>query len=191
MNENSIPARQTILLTKMTATRFFIELKNALPASTVADRKAWAAKIIAADIPLKNLFILLQGSQPVARRFSWLLTEIGEADPNRLFQQLPYLLELSDQIHQFDFRASFATYWRVAGIPPENEAQAIDWLFGWIYSAKTNVTTKSRALFVLFDLTKKYPDLKNELKLYLEDHQAKNSEDFRKRAQTILNKLEV
>ena len=48
---------------------------------------------------------------------------------------------------------------------------------------------KSRALFVLTKLVKKYPELKNELKLCLEDQMDKNTDSFRKRAMKELKLL--
>ena len=71
----------------------------------------------------------------------------------------------------------------------QNEARAIDLLFSWLQSANTNVTTKSRALLVLFRLTKKYPELRNELKICIEEQMDRYTVDFAKRAKKILNEL--
>ncbi len=170
-------------------TKFKNELENSLPNSSSAERQIWATSIIEKGLDIKDLSTLLSCDKKVALRFTWLLSEIGEINPNKLLSALPFLFELSDKIKHIDFVNSFATYWRIAGIPCENEAKAIDLLFGWLQSASTNVTTKSRALFVLFELTKKYPELKNELKLCLMDQLDKNSNDFNKRANKILTQL--
>ena len=78
----------------------------------------------------------------------------------------------------------------IVGVPPENEGRAIDLLFQWLLSADTNVTIKSRSLWVLLKLTKKYPELKNELKLCLQDQMDKYTNDFKKRATKILIEIE-
>ena len=171
-------------------TEFYNELELALPQSNAAKRAIWATTIIEKDIAIKDLSKLLLGKKEVALRFAWLLSEMGEINPQKLFRELPFLLELSDQVNNINFKQSFANYWRIAGVPLEDEGRAIDLLFGWLQSPTTNVTIKSRSLFVLFSLTKKYPELKNELKVCIEDQLDKYTEDFDKRARKILEKIE-
>lgn len=119
----------------------------------------------------------------------WFLTEIGMLDPDKLFESLPFLLKLCDQLDPV-YKQSFASYWLIAGIPKVQETQAIDLCFEWLISADTNVTIKSRAIWVLLKLTKKYPELKNELKLCIKDQMDKYSKEFEKRAIKILKELE-
>jgi hypothetical protein len=170
-------------------TEFYRHLEFSLPASTVEQRKKWAATIIEKDIAIKDLSGLMKGEQKIAIRFLWLLTEIGELNANRLFTELPFLLELCEDLNPV-YKTSFAVFWLVAGVPPENEGKAIDLLFRWLLSADTNVTIKSRSLLVLFKLTEKYPELRNELKLCLKDQMDKHTNDFKKRADKLLLKME-
>lgn len=170
-------------------TDFQDELIALLPTSSARQRKEWAHRILNEELDLKALSNLLYQEQKVATRFAWLLSELGEIAPQRLFRELPYLFGLTGQIDHFDFTVSFAMYWRLCGVPEVNEPRAINLLFGWLRSAETNVTIKSRALFVLYDLSIKYPELKNELKLSLENQMELSTPDFQKRAYSILNKL--
>ncbi len=180
----------TRVISTYSNTEFYNELELSLPTSDAEQRRIWASAIIENEFDLKEFSKLLRSENKVATRFLWLLSEIGEKDPSRLFRELPFFFELSDEIKHLDFKTSFATYWLIAGVPLENEARAIDLLFGWLQSAHTNVTTKSRSLFVLFKLTNKYPELKNELKLCLEDQMEKNTNDFSKRARKVLKDLD-
>jgi len=166
---------------------FYTELEKLLPQSTAHHRKIWASKIIEDDIDLNHLIALVKSEKKVSTRFLWLLSEVGYLNPNKLFQILPLLLELSNTM---DIKNSIATFWLIAGIPTENEAQSIDLLFNWIQSSSTNVTTKSRSIFVLLNLTIKYPELKHELKICLEDQLNKHTADFNKRVIKILKTLE-
>ena len=75
-------------------------------------------------------------------------------------------------------------------MPLENEGKAVDLLFEILLSYDTNVTAKSRAFLVLLKLTKKYPELKNELRHCLMEQSDKYSTDFKKRSNEILRKLE-
>jgi len=169
---------------------FYHKLETQLAVSTAAKRKIWSKVIIENNLDIKLLSNLLNCEKKIALRFSWLLSEIGMSFPNKLLIELPNLLTKSDQIIHFKFIESFATYWFLSGVPLENESKAIDLLFEWLSSAQTNITTKSRSLKVLFILSKKYPDLKNELILHLNGQIYKNGKGFEKRVLKILLKLE-
>lgn len=149
----------------------------------------WAATIAEKDIDIKDLSGLLKGEPQTASRFLWLLSDVGEADAGRLFVALPYLLDLCDQLNHI-YKTSFASLWHIAGVPSEDEGRAIDLLFQWLLSLDTNVTIKSRAIWVLLKLTQKYPELKNELKLCLKDQMDKHTSSFEKRVVKILMELE-
>ena len=169
---------------------FYGELEFSLPKSTEEQRQTWAATIIEQDLDLRDLSRLLFCEKKVATRFLWMLSGIGMKSQSKLFEALPFLFELSGKLDPA-YQTAFANYWLIAGVPPENEAQSIDLSFQWLMDPGITVTIKSRALFVLFKLTKKYPELKNELVLCLEDQLDKHSKDFRKRALKVLNELKT
>lgn len=168
---------------------FYKLLESSLPGSSADERKLWASLIIENDMDIKALSELLHCNKKIALRFAWLLTEIGILKPDKLLNVLPYLLKQKEQIDQFNFTASFATYWSIAGVPLENEAKAIDILFQWILSPDVNTTTKFRAIKVLLPLSKKYSELKNELSLCLNDQIDKHSKDFEKKVRKALDEL--
>jgi len=172
-------------------TELYNELKENLQKSTHEQRKAWALIISEKQFSLKPFSKLLECKPAVPSRFLWLLSDVGNCDSKLLYNFLPYLLELRKDLGHIKTEASFANLWLIAGVPEENEAQAIDLLFNWLQSSDTNVTTKSRSLFVLFNLANKYPDLKQELKLSLIDQMDKYSSSFQKRASKILHQLEL
>ena len=174
---------------KFLKTEFYKELEFSLATSTGEQRRIWAATIIEKDIYIKDLSDLLKGEQRIAIRFLWLLSDIGILTPNKLLAELPFLFELCEHLNPI-YKTSFASFWLYAGVPFANEGKAIDLLFHFLLSNDTNVTTKSRALFVLFKLTKKYPELKNELRICLLEQIDKHSNDFKKRASKILIEIE-
>lgn len=149
----------------------------------------WAAAIVEKNIDLKHLSGLLTCDEKIASRFLWLLSDVGGLNPDTLFIELPFLLDACDHLDPV-YKTSFASLWLMAGVPPENEGRAIDLLFQWVLSPDTNVTIKSRSFLVLFKLTKKYPDLKNELILCLKDQMDKHTNDFKKRVTKLLAELE-
>lgn len=174
---------------KISYSEFYNELKSSLPTSNLEQRKIWINRIIDEDINLKELSDLLNCEPKIATRFLWFISEIGLINPDKLLKELPYLLEFSNQINP-RYKPSLASYWRIAGVPVENEGQAIDLLFQWILSADVNITIKSRAILVLYKLSNKYPEIKHELIDCLKDQMDKHSKDFRKRTMKVLEMLE-
>lgn len=173
----------------MINSKFYFDLENGLAHSSSAERINWATQIINHNIDLRKLCTVLKSEEKTATRFAWLLSEIGELSPVTLFHELPFLLKISKEINHFNFKESFANYWRISGIPEENEAEANELLFVWLQSASISVTIKSRAILVLYELTKKYPKLKNELRVGIEMQKGKYTKDFAKRSQKVLEKL--
>jgi hypothetical protein len=168
---------------------FLEELKQNLPDSSGAQRRIWAKRIVQEQQNLNQYFDLLKENYKVSSRFLWLLTDLAEEDKTAL---QPFLVELFERCLHLNIRnveASFGNYWKICGIPVEKEGEYIDYLFKWLQSPKMNVTTKSRALTVLLELSQKHPDLRNELKITLEAQMDSNTDSFKKRVIKVLTAL--
>jgi hypothetical protein len=170
-------------------TELYKELESQLLTSTYAQRKSWAAAIIEKDLDLKCLSGLLKSEYKIAIRCLWFLTEIGQLNKEKLYTELPYFYEVCRDLNS-KYMESFASFWLAVGVPPEQEAIAIELLFRFLQSAHINRTVKSRAMLVLFELTKKYPELKNELRICLAGLADNYSKDFKKRVNRILLEME-
>lgn len=168
---------------------FYNELKTTLGKSSGAQRRLWATYIIENKIELQVLTGLLKEDTKIASRFLWLLTDVGLAHAPTLFVDLPFLLKQCQHLDAA-YKTSFASFWLITGVPHENEAEAIDLLFHWLMAADINITIKSRAALVIFNLTEKYPELKNELKLCLIDQKDKYTNDFKKRTTKLLSRID-
>jgi hypothetical protein len=171
-------------------TAFYLELKSQLAKSSGEQRKIWATTIIDKNIRLKDLSGLLRAETKTATRFLWLISDIGITAPDQLLTELPYLLELIDSLDPA-IKPAFASFWHYAGVPVENEGKAIDLLFQWLHSAETNVSIKTRSIWVLLKLSQKYPELKNELRVCLKNQLDKHTKDFDKSIVKILSALET
>ncbi|HOZ87242.1 MAG TPA: hypothetical protein PL029_05760 [Bacteroidia bacterium] len=169
---------------------FYLELKSQLARSSGEQRKIWANTIIEKNIGLKDLSELLRGETKTATRFLWLISDIGIAAPDQLLTELPFLFELSDSLDPA-IKTAFASFWHYAGVPVENEGKAIDLLFQLLQSAETNVSIKTRSIWVLLKLSQKYPELKNELTVCLKNQMNKHTKDFDKRIVKILLELDI
>ena len=157
--------------------------------NTDVNRRRWAGYIIKNKIKVKDLFELIHQENPVAIRFSWILGGICEIAPDVVYPGIPYFFLKRHQIKIANFNRSLAKMFWLCGVPEKIEAEAIDELFKWLLDAKTIVTTKTYALFALDKLTEKHKELKNELKVVIEDQLGKNTASFDKHAIAVLKKL--
>jgi len=168
---------------------FLEELVQLLPSSSGAQREVWAKTIVAQQIGLPTLAVLLDEEQKVASRFLWLLSDLGNVNPDCLRLHLPYLLQLSETVVHVNLKQSMASYWLIAGVPEQNEGIALDWLLQWLRSPNVNATTKSRSLKVLVKLVQKHPAIQPEVLLALEGQLEHKSSSFRKLAMKTLHTL--
>lgn len=153
-------------------------------------RKKWARYIIKNKIELTDLVGLLDHEMPVSMRFIWLVGDLCEHAPNVARPSVIYFYSKRNQIKFANFNRSLAKMFWLAGIPEEIEGAAIDEMFKWLLDPKVGVSAKNYSLSALLDLTNKYPEVKNELKIVIEDQLDKNSSSFEKTAMRILKELE-
>lgn len=173
----------------MTTREIYQTLLSSLPSSMAVNRTQWARIIVEQDLDLLELSRLLLEDKKVATRFLWLLSDIGQLQPQKLAAILPHLFEIRKQV-QVDMAHAFTRYWFLCGIPPENEGEAVDMLFDWLLSPKTGVSIKVYAVHNLVQLALKYPDLKEEVKLAIETMLGKSTKPFDKCAEKDLRKLD-
>ncbi|MBO6514988.1 MAG: hypothetical protein JJ975_00375 [Bacteroidia bacterium] len=150
-----------------------------LPGSSGNDRRRLAHEIIDAEVGIEDLSLMLHTESQVVSRFLWLLTDIAWIRPDAVKRALPSLWKEREAIN-YPYQASFAQYWLVCGVPEQDEAEALDALFSWLRSSTTNSSTKTRSLKVLVTMMDVYPELKNELKLSLEELKETSSISLRK-----------
>lgn len=164
----------------------YFELEKNLAASTSPQRHQWAKKIVDEQIDLILLAPLLRGERKTALRLLWLISDIGLHDADYLYKALPKLFSYCKDLPDY-YRESFASWWRIAGVPIESEADAIDHCFGMMKSNTATPTNKLRAAEVLMKLTKKYLDLRSEAVMCIEANEDRYSADFRKRSRALIS----
>ena len=165
------------------------ELIISLAMSSGTDRKLWIEYIIKHKIPLSELIELLYLDHKTAIKFSWIIGSLCELDPTRVYPVVSQIFHNRDRINLPNFHRTIAKIFYLVEIPKEIEGQAVDLMFKWLLNPNIIVSTKNYSLFGLFKLTEKYADLKIELKEVIEDQLDKNSNDFKKRASILLQKL--
>ncbi len=165
------------------------ELISFLADSSGAERKKWIEYIVNHNILLTDLVDILYRDYKTAMKFSWIVGSLCELDSKRVFPVVNQIFDSRDKIKIPNFERTIAKIFYLVEIPQEIEGEAVTLMFNWLLDPKIIVSTKNYSLFALYNLTEKYADLKVELKEVIEDQLDKNSNDFKKRATKILQKL--
>jgi len=165
------------------------DINTRLLQSDANQRLIWAKEIVSKNIGIDYLYAILEKDNKTSMRGLWLIGDLADHSPAYLKPQLHSLYEICMKLKEIEINASFAKFWFLCGVPEEDEVEALNLLFKWLNSPKTNVTTKSRALFALNKMTDKYSDIIPEFISIVENQLDRNSIDFRKRATKVLKQL--
>ncbi|CAA6830273.1 MAG: Unknown protein [uncultured Aureispira sp.] len=155
------------------------------------NRQMWTNYIFKEDIELIHLTALLDAEHPVGMRFTWLLGHIIEKDPNKITPIVSYCFENRDKWTFPGIKRTLAKMLWLAGVPEEIEGLVVDQLFQWILDPKVKVAVKVYGMDALYNMVLKYPDLKEELLIVIDDQWDKNSVAFRARGKRVLKALQA
>jgi hypothetical protein len=156
---------------------------------TEINRKYLAKKIISEKIDLRGLLYILDSDRNIATHFIWLVGHICELSPEIVFPAIKdfFLHRKKTQIKNYD--RSLAKMFMYCGIPEEIEGEATTLMFEWILSPDVIVSTKNYSAIALYNLTAKYPELKSELILTIQEQLNKNSISFKQTASRVIKNL--
>lgn len=126
----------------------------------------------------------------VAQRAAWSVHWAAEKRPD-LIQ--PYVGVLVGQLKKTDVHnAVIRNSLRILeelSIPEEFHGEVMDACFSFIQKRDTAIAIKAFSLTVLFNLTKIYPDIKNELRFIIEENIDYETAAYQSRGRKILAKL--
>ncbi|MBL4648543.1 MAG: hypothetical protein JKY03_02345 [Aureispira sp.] len=153
------------------------------------NRQMWTDYLIKEQVELIHLTELLDAEHPVGMRFTWLLGHILEENPEQIAPIVSYCFEHRNQWTFPGIKRTLAKMLWLAGVPEEIEGLVVDELFKWILDPKIKVAVKVYGIDALYNMVVKYPDLKEELLIVIDDQLDKNSVAFRARAKKVLKAL--
>lgn len=137
----------------------------------------------------KIIDIIYKEKAPLPHRASWLLAVINDKHPELL---QPYLSKFIDTIEQFQVDGVKRNMMNVLAkhhIPGKLQGKAVDVCFRLLLSPDETVVVKTEAMQTIANITMHYPELKNELKLAIDDQLPRTTAAFHARARHILKKL--
>ncbi|MEO6686437.1 MAG: hypothetical protein ABIN24_10740 [Dyadobacter sp.] len=126
----------------------------------------------------------------VAQRAAWSVSWAAQKKPEIVE---PYIGILVDQLKRKDVHnAVIRNSLRILEdliIPETFHGEVMDSCFKFLQKRETAIAIKAFALTVLFNLSKTYPDIKNELRLIIEENMDYETAAYRSRGKKILARL--
>lgn len=134
--------------------------------------------------------LFLNDEYRVVQRAAWPLSYAVIAHPELIARHFSKLLKNLQKpgIHDAVKRNTVRLLQDIP-IPKKFHGQVMDLCFNYIHSPTENAAVKAFALTVLDNLSKKYPEIKPELKTIIEDRWDFETAAFHSRARKILKKL--
>jgi len=126
----------------------------------------------------------------VAQRAAWSVSWAAQKQPELVH---PYAGVLISQLKRTDVHnAVIRNSLRILedlDIPEEFHGEVMDACFQFLQKRDTAIAIKAFALTVLFNLSKIYPDIKNELRVIIEENMDYETAAYKSRGRKILAKL--
>ncbi|HEY4787036.1 MAG TPA: hypothetical protein VIH57_13355 [Bacteroidales bacterium] len=151
----------------------------------------YIANYIGSDTHLFKTLVdlVFSGKPPLPQRASWVITAVTDKYPDLL---KPYLKRIISQIEKFDHpgtRRNLLKYIADNEIPPSTEGKLYDVCYQWLLSRNEPPAVKVHSMQVLYNIAEKEPDLKNELRLILEELSNHESAAIKSRCRQLLAKI--
>lgn len=135
-----------------------------------------------------ELMKLFLGSEPlIVQRSGWPLSYCVEKHPELIQPYLKNIIPLLEKpaIHNAVHR-NITRLLQYVNIPEKYHGRVMDACFKFVASHETEVAIKAFSLTILDNLSKIYPEIKQELKLVIEERWDHETAAFRSRAKKIL-----
>lgn len=134
--------------------------------------------------------LFLKGAGPVPQRASWALSLLVEKHPGLIIPHLkPLIQNLKNPVHDAVKRHTLRLMQYVE-IPKSLWGITADLCFRFLSSLSEPVAVKAFAMTILSTIAEKEPDLKNELRIIIEDQIPHASPAFTSRGRKILKLLQ-
>lgn len=139
----------------------------------------------------KIIDLIYKEEAPLPHRASWLLSAVNEQHPELL---KIYLSKFVDTIELFQVDGVKRNMINVLAshqIPEKIQGKAVDVCFRLLLSPTETVVVKTQAMQVLANISEEHPELKQELKIAIDDQWDKTTAAFHARAKHIRKKLKL
>ena len=142
-------------------------------------------------IRFKKLMDIFMGDDArLAQRAAWPMSYISVAQPKLITPYLKKLLEYLDDptIHEA-IRRNTMRLLQDINIPEDLHGEVMNRCFDIIQSVTYKPATKAFALTTLYNLSKQYPDIKQEIAAIIETSFPNESKAFQSRARKVMKRM--
>lgn len=120
----------------------------------------------------------------------WIISYLGENNPQLIKNHLSVIIQkLDDEENNSALIRNIFRTLQFVEIPHQYEGFVLTKGFDFLNNNNSPIAVKVFAMTVIFNLSKKYPEITNELKLSLENQFEHASAGFKSRASKILKEL--
>jgi hypothetical protein len=158
--------------------------------SSDAARKNIAQQIIDGKLLLHDLHPILFLEGKAAMRFSWMLGYLAEQQPALVFPCLAFYFSQRNHFKILNFNRSLAKLFSLTGIPEDLEGEVVSTLFDWIQDKQADVSIKTHSMMAIFKHSERYPALRKELLLIIEEGWDHHPVSFQQTGKKILIKID-
>ncbi len=134
--------------------------------------------------------ILLENKEPYSSRAAWVIDVICEKNAQLAKAYIQRMIRLLPNCRHNGTRRHILRILEKSDIPEVISGELIDYCFQAITDARVPVAIKVFSMQIIANYTKKYPELKFELRTVIEDQWDKNSAGFKSRGRKILTQTE-
>ncbi len=137
-----------------------------------------------------KLMVLFLGNEyRVTQRAAWLVSHCVDAHPGLLKKHLKSMIENLEKPVHVAVKRNTLRILQFIEIPEDLLGLTADICFKFLKSGKETIAVKVFAMTVLYNIVKKYPELKEELVISIEEQMPFGSAGFKGRGRKILKAL--
>lgn len=138
----------------------------------------------------KNLMeLVFHGAEPLPSRASWVVTAITDKHPELLKPYLKKIVANMDKFEHPGTRRNLLRYIASIDLPASLLGKLFDMCSGLTLSKDEPIAIKAHSMQIMFNIAQKEPDLKNEVRLILEELIQHESAGIKSRSAKLLGRL--
>jgi hypothetical protein len=133
--------------------------------------------------------LVFTGKPPLPMRASWVISGVTDKYPELL---KPYLKKIVDNIEKFDHpgtRRNLLRYIAMIQVPESLQGKLFDICYQLLKSRYEPPAVKVHSMQILYNIAKKEPDLKREIRLLIEELTNHESAAIKSRSRQLMSKL--
>lgn len=132
---------------------------------------------------------LNNATEPLKWRSAWIFEEACLKDRDLLIKYLVPIAQLFPHLKHIPLRRMLGHILSESVIPDKFESDILDAAFVWLQDPNMPAAVRVHCMTIVFNLSKKYPELQQELKEVLQYYYDTGSAGFRNRAGKIIRFL--